>query len=209
MSISCAHPMYLHLTSFMPTQTRIPSSLTNLMFQFGSLTDIFSARNQSPPATVKSFVSLSWDFPLTQSKFCRFTATAKPTKFIVLVLTFNSALQRDGNHELFFSFRCRHLSTKLTLLCTQSTNSHRMTPYLLKYFHNTQHVLPQVMSGQACNVSLYLSLTNIRAHQSFLLSIVCSGSPKLMFIPEDADGGWISLWQKKAPCLLSCSCTAN
>lgn len=52
-----------------------------------------------------------------------------------------------------------------------------MTPYLLKYFHNTQHVLPQVMSGQACNVSLYLSLTNIRAHQSFLLSIVCSGSP--------------------------------
>lgn len=86
-------------------------------------------------------------------------------------------MQRDGNHELFFSFRCRHLSTKLTLLCTQSTNSHRMTPYLLKYFHNTQHVLPQVMSGQACNVSLYLSLTNIRAHQSFLLSIVCSGSP--------------------------------
>lgn len=98
-----------------------------------------------------------------------------------MVLTFNSALQRDGNHELFFSFRCRHLTTKLTVLCTQSTcpvpNSHRMTPHLLQYFHNTQHVLPQFMSGQVCNVSLYLSFTNIRTHQSFLPSIVCSGSP--------------------------------
>lgn len=97
------------------------------------------------------------------------------------MLPFNSALQRDGNHELLFSFRCRHLTTELTVLCTQSacpvSNPHRMTPYLLKYFHNTQHVLPQFMSGQACNVSLYLLLTNIRTHQSFLLSIVCSGWP--------------------------------
>lgn len=59
-----------------------------------------------------------------------------------------------------------------------------MTPYLLKHFHNTQHVLPQFKCGQVCE--------QIQGHiKAFSFPLSAQGVLALIFTSEEAAWAWI------------------
>lgn len=119
-STVCACLVYLHLSSSMATQARPTFPGT---FKQASCFSLF-------PGSSSSITSKSLSFSHSQvfcqsplwDKFCRFTATAKTAKLIVLVLPFNSSICKKMP-IMSYCFPscgyCRHFTTKLTVLYIQ------------------------------------------------------------------------------------------
>lgn len=119
------HPVYLHLTTFMPTQDPFFINKHHVLIWFPDR--YFFCKKSISSSHSKVFCQSVMGFSIKTKQDLQVDSHRKIAKFIVLVLPFNSALQRGGNHELFFSFSSRHLSTELTVLCTVNLPSFKFS----------------------------------------------------------------------------------